>query len=98
MEGMLTFRLLTPRKEVVSCSCDAVDLWAKDDEKGCGGGSVGIRPGHVRAVVALAEDGLLKVISAGKIVFAAKVRGGFARIEGGAVTVLTPSAEVTTES
>lgn len=98
MVGTLTFRLLTPRKEIVSCSCDAVDLWEKDDEKGCGGGSVGIRPGHVPAVVALAEDGPMKVISAGKIVFAARVRGGFARIEGGTVTVLTLSAEVTTEN
>ena len=98
MEGKLVFCLLTPRKEVVSCSCEAVNLWAKDDDKGEGGGSVGIRRGHVPTVIALAENGPVQVASEGKLVFAAKVRGGFARVEAGSVTVLTPSAEVTTEN
>lgn len=96
MEGGLTFRLLTPRKEVAACACDAVNLWEREGKEGRNGGSIGIRRGHLPAVIALAEDGPLRVSLEGKTVFSARVRGGFARVEPGAVTVLTPAAEVTT--
>jgi len=97
MEGEFRFLLLTPLKEVASCSCDAVSLWEKDDAAGQGGGSIGIRRGHLPAVIALAENGPLRVTLAGKTCISGKVHGGFARIEPGSVTVLTPSAEVTTD-
>ena len=98
MEGELRFRLLTPMKEVASCACDAVSLWERDSVDGRNGGSIGIRPGHLPAVIALAENGPLRVTRQGKTVIAAKVIGGFARVEPGSVTVLTPSAEVTEEN
>ena len=92
MEEKLRFRLLSPEGEIFSCSCDAVDLTAKDGTSGSGGGSLGIRRGHLPAVAALEEGGGLRVISAGKAVFSCRVRGGFARIRREEVTVMTPEA------
>lgn len=97
MEGDLLFHLLTPLQEVASCRCDAVTLFEKDGAQGFGG-SIGIRRGHLPAVVALAEGGTVKVTAEGRTVFAATVRGGFARVDHGSVTVLTPEAEVTIEA
>ncbi|MBR2717302.1 MAG: hypothetical protein IKP17_08945 [Oscillospiraceae bacterium] len=93
MEDGLLFRLLTPRKEVASCRCDAVELWAKDNAKGEGGGSMGVRRGHLPAVVALEKGGPVRALADGKPVFSARVRGGFARVDAKSVTVLTPEAE-----
>ncbi len=95
MGAELQFRLLTPMKEVASFRCESVNLFEKDDAQGCGGGSIGIHRGHMPAVIALAEGGALKAVSQGKTVFQASVRGGFARVDGSSVTVLTPAAEVT---
>ena len=88
----LRFRLLTPEGEVFSCLCDAVDLTAKDDASGHGGGSLGIRRGHLPAAAALEEGGSLRCVSHGKVVFSCRVRGGFARIGREEVKVLTPEA------
>jgi F0F1-type ATP synthase epsilon subunit len=89
MEGKLRFRLLTPAGEAYSGPCDDVELTAKDDAAGNGGGSLGIRRGHIPAVVALEEGGRVRVLLEGETVFAAHVRGGFARIDRESVTVLT---------
>ena len=89
----LSFHLLAPMKEVASCSCDTVDLWEKDGKQGWGG-SIGIRRGHLPAVVALEEGGRVRVSTEGRTVFEARVRGGYARVEHDSVTVLTPEAEV----
>ncbi len=94
MEGKLLFRLLTPMKEVASFRCESVNLVEKGDSEGWGGGSIGVHRGHLPAVIALAEGGPVKATSQGKTVFHALVRGGFARVDGASVTVLTPSAEV----
>ncbi len=94
MEGKLLFRLLTPLKEVCSCRCDSVVLFEKENARGQGGGSLGIHPGHLPAVIALEDNRPLKVFSQGNAVFEALVHGGFARVDSGSVTVLTSSAEV----
>ena len=94
MEGEFLFHLLTPLKEVASCRCEAVNLVGKEGAQAMGG-SIGIRHGHLPAVVALAEGSEVRVTSQDKTVFSAKVRGGFARVDRDSVTVLTPDAEVT---
>ena len=94
MEGELLFHLLTPLKEVASCRCETVNLIEKDGAEGRGG-SLGIRLGHLPAVVALAENSAVSVKNQDKTVFSARVRGGFARVDRASVTVLTPEAEVT---
>ena len=92
MAEKLFFRLLTPMGEVFSCTCDGVDLTAKDDASGHGGGSLGIRRGHLPAAAALEEGGVLRCVSDGRTVFSCRVRGGFARVSREEVTVLTPEA------
>ena len=66
---------------------------AKDDASGKGGGSLGVRRGHLPAVVALEEGGTLRVTRGGETVYSARVQNGFARISREEVTVLTPKAE-----
>ncbi|MBR3059526.1 MAG: hypothetical protein IKG89_02815 [Oscillospiraceae bacterium] len=67
-----------------------MDLTAKDDASGRGGGSLGVRRGHLPAVAALEEGGGLRCVSGGKTVFSCRIRGGFARIGREEVEVLTP--------
>ncbi len=90
MEPGLRFRLLTPRGEAFTCLCDSVELTVKDDAQGRGGGSLGVRRGHLPGVAALQEGGRIRVLSGGEAVYAARVRSGFARITREEVTVLTP--------
>ena len=90
MGAKLLFRVLTPQGERFKGECDAVDLWAKDDAGGNGGGSMGILPGHLPAVAALAEGGRVRATSEGQAVYTAHVRGGYARVDRESVTVLTP--------
>ena len=90
MGGKLLFRLLTPQGEKFSGECEAVDLWARDDAGGNGGGSLGIRRGHLPAVVALEEGGRVKAVDGGNTVYSARIRGGYARADRESVTVLTP--------
>lgn len=93
MDGRLLFRLITPAKEVCTVRCDSIILCEKDNAEGQGG-SLGIRPGHLPAVVALEEHSAVRAVSGEKTIFEAAVRGGFARVDAGSVTVLTPSAEI----
>ena len=72
------------------CLCDAVDLTAKDNAAGSGGGSLGVLHGHLPAVAALEEGGGVHCVTGGKTVFSCRVRGGFARIGREEVDVLTP--------
>lgn len=97
MAEKLVFHLVTPQGERCSCPCDAVDLWAKDDALGCGGGSMGFRRGHIPAVVALEEGSTVRAVAGDKTVYAARIRGGFARVDRESVTVLTPDAEAISE-
>jgi F0F1-type ATP synthase epsilon subunit len=91
MEERLLFRLLTPQGERCRIPCDAVELTAKDDASGRGGGSLGVRRGHLPAVAALEEGGRVRVLREGETVFTARLRGGFARVDRQQVTVLTPA-------
>ena len=97
MEGGLLFQLLTPLKEVTSVRCDSVSLMEKDGTQTIGG-SIGIRRGHLPAVVALAEGSKVSVMSGDRMLFSAVIRGGFARVDRESVTVLTPEAEVTLDA
>ena len=93
MESGLLFHLLTPLKEVASVRCDSVSLTEKDGTQTLGG-SIGIRHGHLPAVVALADGSKVNVMSEERMLFSAIIRGGFARVDRESVTVLTPEAEV----
>ena len=91
MDALLTFRLLTPNGVLTEFECDSVNFFAKDNKNGEGGGSIGIRPGHARTVIALANGLPLKVSFKTKVLFTATVNGGYAEVKDNIVTVLTES-------
>lgn len=87
--GELSLRIVTTGGAREPVACDSVHLTVCDDKKGRGGGSYGIRPGHARAVLSLAEDGVLTAFLAGRTVLSGRCRGGFAAVDGREVTAVT---------
>ncbi len=84
--------IVTPTGEAERVQCSAVTLYARDNKKGEGGGSVGILRGHAPAVIALEESSrIICTLDGQKKVFT--VDGGFASVQNDTVTVVTPRAE-----
>ena len=73
--------------EVTNISCDSIILVMPDAENGSGGGSLGIRPGHRKALIALAR-GPLCAKKGGAEVFRTVLEGGLAAVTAEGVTVL----------
>lgn len=89
--GTLTLKIVTPQGSQPPVACDSLRLTLCDGENGLGGGSYGIRSGHAKALLALAASGPVTALAAGKTVLAGRCGGGFASVEGDAVTVVTES-------
>lgn len=51
----LTVKIITPEGEKNEIYCDSLTVTVRDNEKGKGGGSYGIRKGHAEALIALSE-------------------------------------------
>ena len=92
MTNSIELRLLTPEGELARTECDSVNLFARDNAKGEGGGSVGIRPGHLPAVIALEPGSSVTALAGGKEVLRAFVGGGFARVGRNLVVITAPTA------
>lgn len=84
----LYFKLITPSGTAYEGECVSVNLTAADDNKGNGGGSLGILRGHLPMIAALKnpseiiiknEKGEQKII----------VYGGFAKVKDNTVTVIS---------
>ena len=84
----LTLRIVTPSGVAASVDCDSVTLIARDDADGNGGGSVGIRRGHIPAVIALENGSAVKTSSDGAQLRSFTVSGAFARVRDNVVTVV----------
>ena len=91
--GMLTLRIVTAEGAGEAVRCDCVHLTVCDDGKGRGGGSCGIRPGHIRAIFSLAEEGGVTALQGGRRIFAGRCAGGFATVDRDEVTVVTDRFE-----
>ncbi len=52
-ETGIALRIITPAGVAYAARCDSVTLPLADDRDGAGGGSIGIRRGHIRAEMAL---------------------------------------------
>ena len=87
----LTLKVITPRGEQASVSCDSVTVFARDGENNDGGGSVGIRRGHLPAVIALLDGCAVKASSGGAPVAAYTVSDAFAIVKDDVVTVVAES-------
>ena len=88
----LTLTVLTPAGAAAETECSSVTLFARDNEAGQGGGSVGVRPGHLPAVIALAPDSEVRASSDGRVTLSVTVSGGFATVRDDKVTVVTESS------
>ena len=88
--GVLTLKIVSHDKVREPISCDSVHLPVCDNAEGKGGGSYGIRPGHVHALFAL-EEGMIKAYVKGEEVLSARCGGGFATVEKDLVTVVIDS-------
>ena len=88
----LTLRILTPEGERPSAACDSVTVVARDGADGEGGGSVGIRKGHLPAVIALEDGSAVKASSDGETVAEYTVTGAFASVRDNVVTVTAETA------
>ena len=90
----LILRLITPAGQMTETKCDVVTLFARDNEEGEGGGSVGIMRGHASAVIALAAGQKITAKQNGAVVFSAVAPlGGLAHVKDDVVTVVTEKTE-----
>ncbi len=86
----LTLKIVTPNEKVESVECDSIQLTVSDNEKGKGGGSYGIKQGHVESLISL-NEGRIKAFLKGETVLCGKSKGGFATIKNNVVTAVVDS-------
>ncbi|MBQ1817896.1 MAG: hypothetical protein II124_04610 [Clostridia bacterium] len=91
MEGAIKLVVVTPEGEAGRAFCDSVTFCAMDNEKGEGGGSVGILKGHLPLIAALEDGSRVTAKRSGSEVFSAEVWGAFAYAADDTVTVITRS-------
>lgn len=80
----LTLTIVTPDGKLPDILCDSITLFVCDTEKGKGGGSYGIRKGHINSVIALGT-GDVTAKADGKVIFKESFLGGIAQIKNNTV-------------
>ena len=89
---MLTLKIVSKKGCLGPVSCDSVHLNVADDTMGKGGGSMGIRQGHIKSLVSL-ERGKVTAYLEGKEIFSCQTDVGFATVENNQVTVVTENIQ-----
>lgn len=92
MNEQIELTIVTPTGKAASALCDSVHLTAQDDQTSRNGGGVGIRKGHVPAMIAL-KSGEVVALLEGEVVLTVKIQPGFASVSRNQVTVLTSGIE-----
>ena len=92
MTDLLTLKIVTPSKEYCYENCDSVRLSINDGIKGNEGGSYGIRYGHAKALLSVAE-GSISAFSNGQQILSARISSGFADVEKDSITVVAKYLE-----
>ena len=85
---MLTLKMISKDGSFDPVECDSVHLPVSDDTAGRGGGSMGIRQGHIRSLICL-DTGSVTAYLLEKEIFRCKTSGGFATVENDTVTVVS---------
>lgn len=83
----LTLRICIPDGVTDTLECDSVCFSIPDGIKGNGGGRIGIRPGHIASLIAVAP-GRLEAFLNGNLQMQREIGSGFASVEGDIVTLL----------
>ena len=89
---MLTLKIVSKKGIKGPVSCDSVHLNVADDTMGKGGGSMGIRTGHIKSLISL-ERGEVKAYLEGREIFSCSTDVGFATVENDNVTIVTEGIE-----
>ena len=84
---VLTLRICTPDGVTDTLECDSVCFSIPDGVNGTGGGRIGIRPGHIASLIAVAP-GRLEAFLGGALQLGRETGSGFASVEGNIVTLL----------
>lgn len=90
---MLTLKIVSKDGVRPPIECDSVHLTVADDNMGRGGGSMGIREGHIKSLICL-EKGPVTAFIEGKETYSCITDGGFATVEEDVVTVVTEKYKV----
>lgn len=83
----LVLNIVTPKGTYGPVSCDSIHLTVCDNTRGKGGGSYGIRPGHMESLLTL-DEGTVKAFLSGKQILEGKSGCGFATVANNTVTVV----------
>ena len=89
---VVTLKVVTPTGIFTEVGCNSVTLTVADNKDGQDGGSIGILPGHLPGIFALAE-GEIRYRIGDKRSVCCTVRGGFASLRDDVLTVLTNSVD-----
>ena len=92
-EPGIALRIITPAGIAYEGRCGSVTLPLADDSSGAGGGSIGIRRGHIRAAMALSE-GDVCAHTGGTAPDTVRIAAGFASVDNDVVTVITERAQL----
>lgn len=90
--GELTLKIVTPVGGYGPYACDSIHLTVSDSAKGKGGGSYGIRAGHIKSLLSL-QKGEISAYRRGEKVLAGMCGNGFATVAQNVVTVVVEEYE-----
>ena len=88
----LILKIVTPEGALTPVECDSVHLTVCDNQKGIGGGSYGIKKGHIEPLFSLGK-GEIKAFLDSQAVFSAKCGSGFANVKENTVTAVVEACE-----
>lgn len=83
----LLLKIVTPTGTFGPFETDSIHLTVSEDLSEKGGGSYGIRPGHAKALLSIAE-GKIEAFMKEKVLLCGQTGSGFATVEGNTVTVV----------
>ena len=89
---MLLLKVISVKGSAPAVECDSVHLNVREDSEGRMGGSMGIRQGHIKSLIALDKGAVVAYLD-GKEVFSCVVSGGFATVDNDTVRVVTEGIE-----
>ena len=89
---MLTLKIVSKDGTRPPVECDSVHLNVCDDTMGRGGGSMGIRAGHIKSLICL-DRGPVTAYLEGKEIFSCITDGGFATVENDIITIVTEKVD-----
>ena len=89
----MVLKIVTPEGALTPVECDSVHLTVCDNKKGSGGGSYGIKKGHIEALFSLGK-GEIKAFLDSEAIFSAKCGSGFANVKENTVTAVVEACEL----